>query len=91
MAAPPALPSRPPRAKQLVTVKYDPEPRRDWIRAGITLGLIAALLGLMGFALYSTHADYEKTMVVLDKLLPALTGLIGSALGFYFGSKNSQS
>jgi hypothetical protein len=25
-----------------------------------------------------------------DKLLPALTGLIGSAIGFYFGSKSSN-
>ena len=42
------------------------------------------------FALYSTHGDYEKTKEILDKLLPALTALIGSALGFYFGSKDKQ-
>jgi glucose uptake protein GlcU len=76
--------------KRSVTVKYDPEPRRDWVRAAITLGLIAAFLVIIGFALYSTHGDYEKTKEMLDKLLPALTGLIGSALGFYFGSKNNQ-
>ena len=45
---------------------------------------------VIGFALYSTHGDYEKTKDIVDKLLPALTGLIGSALGFYFGSKTSQ-
>lgn len=91
MSTSPILPDRSRRAKRPVTVKYDPEPRRDWVRAGITLGLVVALLGLMGFALYSTHGDYQRTMEVLDKLLPALTGLIGSALGFYFGSKNNQS
>jgi hypothetical protein len=32
----------------------------------------------------------ESLLLALDKLLPALTGLIGSALGFYFGSKSSN-
>jgi hypothetical protein len=41
--------------------------------------------------MYSTHGDFDKTEKMVDKLLPALTGLIGSALGFYFGMKNSQS
>jgi hypothetical protein len=27
---------------------------------------------------------------LLDKLLPVLTGLVGSALGYYFGSKSSN-
>jgi hypothetical protein len=38
----------------------------------------------------SAHGDFDKTKELLDKLLPALTGLIGSALGFYFGSKSSN-
>ncbi len=80
-----------PAAKQTLIVQYDPEPRRDSVRATITIGLIAALFVVVGFALYSTHGDYEKTKDILDKLLPALTGLIGSALGFYFGSKSNQS
>jgi len=41
--------------------------------------------------MYSTHGDFDKTEKMVDKLLPLLTGLIGSALGFYFGTKNSQS
>ncbi len=68
---------------------YDPEPRRDWVRAAITFALILAFLAIIAFALYSTHGDFEKTKEMLDKLLPALTALIGSALGFYFGSKNN--
>jgi glucose uptake protein GlcU len=79
-----------PAAKQTVIVQYDPEPRRDSVRAIITIGLVAGLFVVIGFALYSTHGDYEKTKDILDKLLPALTGLIGSALGFYFGSKATQ-
>jgi hypothetical protein len=41
-----------------------------------------------GAAPYSAHGDFGKTKKLLDKPLPALTGLIGSALGFYFGSKS---
>jgi hypothetical protein len=48
------------------------------------------LLAISGAALYSAHGDFDKTKELLDKLLPALTGLIGSALGFYFGSKSSN-
>jgi uncharacterized membrane protein YfcA len=77
-----------PSLKKLVIVQYDPEPRRDSVRAVITIGLIAALFVVIGFALYSTYGDYLKTKDIIDKLLP---GLIGSALGFYFGSKNNQS
>ena len=90
MSTPPNLPDSP-YAKESLHFEYDPEPRRDTVRAVITLGLIVGLFGVIGFALYSTHGDYEKTKDILDKLLPALTGLIGSALGFYFGSKSNQS
>jgi hypothetical protein len=69
---------------------YNPEPRRDWVRAAITLSLNFALLAIAGVALYSAHGDFDKTKELLDELLPALTGLIGSALGFYFGSKSSN-
>ena len=70
--------------------RYDSEPRRDWVRAAITLSPIFALLAISGVALHSAHGDFDKTTELLDKLLPPLTGLIGSALGFYFGSKSSS-
>ena len=89
MSTQPSLPDVPIVRDSLV-VQYDPEPRRDTVRAIITISLIAALFGVVGYAFYSTHGDYEKTKDLLDKLLPALTGLIGSALGFYFGTKNNQ-
>ena len=89
MSTQPSLPGVP-SVKESLIVQYDPEPRRDTVRAIIVISLIAALFGVTGFAFYSTHGDYEKTKDMLDKLLPALTGLIGSALGFYFGSKNNQ-
>ena len=89
MSTQPSLPDVP-IVRDSVVVQCDPEPRRDTVRAIITISLIAALFGVVGYAFYSTHGDYEKTKDLLDKLLPALTGLIGSALGFYFGTKNNQ-
>lgn len=90
MSTQPTLPARRRPSPPSATLKYDPEPRRDWVRAIITFGLVIAFLVVIGFSLYATHGDYEKTKDMLDKLLPALTGLIGSALGFYFGSKDRQ-
>lgn len=67
--------------------QYDPEPRRDHIRAGIACGLIVLLIGMVCYAFQTTHGEFEKTRELLEILLPAVLGLLGSALGFYFGSK----
>jgi hypothetical protein len=84
--------SREPEQKKSGFV-YDPEPRLDWVRAAIAAALLSAFLAIIAFALYSTRASaevYTRTKDLLDKLLPALTGLIGSALGFYFGSRTER-
>lgn len=73
-----------------VNRQYDPEPRRDWVRAGITVFLVLTFIGVVGAALYAAHGDFDKTKEMIDKLLPALTGLIGTALGFYFGLKSNR-
>lgn len=90
MSTQPTAPKRrrtePPSAR----LKYNPEPARDIVRATITFGLVITFVMSIAYAFYSTHGDYEKTKDMLDKLLPALTGLIGSVLGFYFGTKNNQ-
>ena len=56
----------------------------------ITLSLIFALFVITRVALYSAHGDLDKIKELLDKLPPAFTALIGSARGFYFGSKSSN-
>ena len=69
-------------------IRYDPEPRRDWVRAFISVALVVALLGVIAYALYSTSANdtvYTRTRDLLDRILTPLIGLIGTALGFYFG------
>jgi len=73
--------------------RYDPEPRRDWVRATVTIGLVVgflALLGDAGIAAFATKDHWEQTKEMLQIILPALTGLLGSALGFYFGAKSSE-
>lgn len=72
---------------------YDPEPRRDWVRAAVTIGLVIAFIVLMvdaGAAAFAAKERWEQTKEMLQILLPALTGLLGSALGFYFGTKSGE-
>ena len=80
------IPSEPKQPS--VDIEYDPEPRRDWVRAMISVALVVAFLGVIGFALYSTFPSdtvYTRTRDLLDRILTPLIGLIGTALGFYFG------
>ena len=90
MSIQPTAPKRRRTEPPSAHLKYNPEPARDIVRATITFGLVITFVMSIAYAFYSTHGDYEKTKDMLDKLLPALTGLIGSALGFYFGTKNNQ-
>jgi hypothetical protein len=69
---------------------YDPEPQRDYMRAGIASGLLVLLMGMVAYGFYTAHGDYDRTKELLEKLLPAVIGLLGSAIGFYFGSKNGK-
>jgi hypothetical protein len=76
-----------------VLVPYDPEPRRDYVRAIVTIVLVLAFLGLLieaCVASFATKDHWDQTKEMLQILLPALTGLLGSALGFYFGASSGQ-
>lgn len=72
---------------------YDPGRHRDWVRASITytfigifaLTVIASLIVVIWFG-----KDYPDMKDLLQPLLPAETGLIGSAVGFYFGSETRR-
>jgi hypothetical protein len=62
-----------------------------WRQEGIR-GLIALiLLGLLATALIwsmSTVHKWSEMSELLEVWLPALTGLLGSAVGFYFGTRH---
>jgi|ERR1017187_480608 hypothetical protein len=67
----------------------DPEARRDWVRLIVTVGLLFILAIVVVWSCVETASwpdHWEHTKEMLQIILPALTGLIGSVLGFYFGS-----
>jgi uncharacterized membrane protein YsdA (DUF1294 family) len=72
---------------------YNPEQERDYVRMFVTI----ALLALFGFIVVwvavkssAPHDVWKQTEDMLTIVLPALTGLIGSVLGFYFGSQKNR-
>ena len=73
---------------------YNPVRKQESVRAWVTGALVAALIILIGFAGVAAslgskeHLDETKEM--LQILLPAVTGLLGSALGFYFGAQSKK-
>jgi hypothetical protein len=63
--------------------------RTDYTRAFVTWTLMITFAGTLGFGAWVTVAHLPAWQSVKDYLnlaLPAITGLLGSAMGFYFGS-----
>ncbi len=61
--------------------------KEEAVRAAVALLLILLLAGIAvgGFLKTKSWSDAHE---LLDILLPAVAGLLGSAIGFYFGRKN---
>lgn len=75
---------------------YNPQRQYDYVRTVVTVGLLALLaFVIVWVAIESSASDdvWKRTKEMLQIVLPALTALIGSALGFYFGTqrKNNSS
>jgi hypothetical protein len=75
---------------------YNPQKKHDTVRAHITYILLSILAGTLTliFAIFilslflgNATATWASLKDMLQILLPAETGLIGSAVGFYFGSQ----
>lgn len=67
----------------------DIEARRDYVRLVVTIGLLSILAFVVVWSCIETASwpdHWNHTKEMLQIILPALTGLIGSVLGFYFGS-----
>ncbi len=56
------------------------------VRAAVAL-LLIALLGVIVVFAFIRASNWNDTKELLDLVLPAVTALLGSALGFYFGKK----
>ena len=68
---------------------YSPERQRDNVRLVVTCGLLGILGYLVVFATIesaSYPAHWAQTKELLQIILPALTGIIGTVIGFYFGT-----
>jgi hypothetical protein len=79
--------------KGYALVPYNPQRQYDYVRMVVTVGLLA----LFGFvvvwvALKSSASKdvWTQTKDMLQIILPALTALIGSVLGFYFGTQRNN-
>jgi hypothetical protein len=73
--------------------KYIQEKQQDYVRLIVTIGLLLMFAWVIVWASiesasWKNHWDQTKDM--LQIILPALTGLIGSVLGFYFGSRGNS-
>ena len=72
------------------TGKYDADKYHDWVRS-ITnfsfLGIFAVTIILSFCAAIWRGSDWTNVKDLLQLLLPAETALLGSAVGFYFGSQ----
>ena len=77
--APAPLPNRP----------YSPEKQRDYVRLIVTCGLLLILGYLVVWATIesaSWPAHWAQTKEMLQIILPAVIGIIGTVIGFYFGT-----
>ncbi len=72
-------------------VPYDPEPGRDKIRASVALAAMFIFALVVGWYLYfsstATPENWKQMKDAMQAVLPAVTSVLGTVLGFYFGSQ----
>jgi hypothetical protein len=71
---------------------YLPEKQQDYVRLTFTVGLLVMFGWVIVWASIESASwpeHWEQTKDMLQIILPALTGLIGSVSGFYFGSRGN--
>ena len=70
---------------------FDPEPDREKVRGRVTLAaslvfgivLVAYLAG----AFFASDAQWARIKDAMQSVLPAVTSVLGTVIGFYFGSQ----
>jgi hypothetical protein len=99
---PPAVPLRSPDTTYLSRVEppglrrspYNQLRQWDWVRMIVTLGLLVMLGWVIVWASFESASwpnRWAQTKEMLQITLPAITGLLGSVIGFYFGSNTNSS
>lgn len=73
---------------------YNPERKKESVRAWVTGSLLGAFIVLLvaaaAVAALGSKEHWDETKEMLQILLPAVTGLLGSAIGFYFGAQSKK-
>jgi len=73
------------------TANYDPEPARERVRGAVTLTGSLTFLAVVSFYLYqaaqANAASWPNVKEAMGVILPAVTSVLGTARGFYFGSQ----
>lgn len=74
-----------------VLVPYNPDPLREIIRGLVTLATASAFLIVVWFYLHQASVgspeSWTRMKEAMQSVLPAVTSVLGTALGFYFGSQ----
>jgi hypothetical protein len=70
---------------------YDPEPGREKIRGYVTLAatIVFGLLVMcfLAAAFTASNDAWLRVKEAMQSVLPAVTSVLGTVLGFYFGSQ----
>ena len=81
--------SEEPRVRQLALTQRAGTSSRNWVAGRFAIVMMAVLLVTVIFAFLNVGEEtWESAKQLLTLLLPIETGLIGAAVGFYFGSGN---
>jgi len=66
------------------------ELRQEWTRSWLALILVALLAAVVLLPLLFVYLDrWDPVKEWFQAALPAIVGLVGSAMGFYFGTRNT--
>jgi hypothetical protein len=60
---------------------------RGWLAGSLTAVFAVTVLASLGTAIFGGHQAESQVVDVLRDLLPAELAILGSAIGFYFGSR----
>ena len=72
---------------------YDPRRHKDYVRAGLTiglLGLLATMLVVPLLALIAGWAAWDELEAFVTLTWGAVVGLVASSVGYYFGSERRK-
>jgi len=80
----------PERSSIGVTLVYNPEPEREGTRSYLARGLLYLLTFMIGGVLAFIGFGLLDGSALTQSIFPSVVTLVGTALGFYFGTRQSE-